>query len=840
MRAAVLSAICAVVLGMPAESVAIGPIPSPCRAGTSCATVTLDLSRGEDAGNWSPGSGRLTSAPAGLDCTANRGVQSGVCEYTFSWPASGSNTLSVVLTATADSKSWVDHEMVLGETYKYPITLRDGEPRFFSHIIFNRARWHVEVTKTGTGTGRVSGPNGIDCGSVCKTIGSVDVDKKITLKAAPDAGAVFKAWTGACSGQGATCTLTVLRETFTNAVFDLKPQTTTTTSTTTTADRRVDASVIAARAGKSRLGARIVEVEFAGDEDLAVTLTLYRKGKTLALKRFARVKEGRRVLTLTLPKPLKRGPATLGITASDAAGNRRAWTRSVRVPSRVTGRKTLARMTAALDPCSSANCATLAVAAGGKGSGRITSEPAGIDCVVTASVSSGTCNYRFLWPTSGGDLSVTLRLKPATGSTGLSPGGPYESASVAYHLHPGSTTLFNYTMFVLRKLQVSVTKSGVGTGRVIGTPGSIDCGSTCKTTVEYGTKVAFTAKPDTGALFKAWTGPCSGQDATCTLTVKEALSTNAVFELKPPNTTTTTTTTTTHDDDGRRYQCRRFAGHCPCRQEPSGRAHRRGRARRRRRPHRRAHDRTHGQDDRAQTLRPRQGRTARTHPRPAEEAQAGAGKARDHRERRRRESTGLEAKRPRAQREHAPQEVSRRAHDPARGRHAHRGTDPLPCADHRCRPHLGRLDDERFPLRWCKPDRPQACREDRAATGRPLFRHLRRTRVRRPPTGQEAEPDHLRDTQPRLHGRSRLAHRLHGGTGRLAVEPPGRAVERGRLAKRLERSADLCAEELRLFPGGEVPALVDLVEVGDVGVRLLDPAARGLPDLAGERGEAHG
>src|SRR5207248_5721485 len=54
----------------------------------------------------------------------------------------------------------------------------------------------------------------------------------------------------------------------------------------------------------------------------------------------------------------------------------------------------------------------------------------------------------------------------------------------------------------------------------------------------------------------------------------------------------------------------------------------------------------------------------------------------------------------------------------------------------------------------------------------------------------------------------------------------------------LERRTDLFAEELRLFPGGEVPALVDLVEVDDVWVGLLDPAARRPPDLAGECGEA--
>src|ERR671914_2400018 len=57
-------------------------------------------------------------------------------------------------------------------------------------------------------------------------------------------------------------------------------------------------------------------------------------------------------------------------------------------------------------------------------------------------------------------------------------------------------------------------------------------------------------------------------------------------------------------------------------------------------------------------------------------------------------------------------------------------------------------------------------------------------------------------------------------------------------AKGPERRSDLGGEELRLLPGGEVAAPVDLVEVGEVGVDRLDPAARGSPDLAGERREA--
>src|SRR5215470_9842675 len=59
-----------------------------------------------------------------------------------------------------------------------------------------------------------------------------------------------------------------------------------------------------------------------------------------------------------------------------------------------------------------------------------------------------------------------------------------------------------------------------------------------------------------------------------------------------------------------------------------------------------------------------------------------------------------------------------------------------------------------------------------------------------------------------------------------------------RLSERLERRPDLGREQLGLFPGGEVAAPVCFVEVGEGGVALLDPAARGAEDLAGERGEA--
>jgi len=57
----------------------------------------------------------------------------------------------------------------------------------------------------------------------------------------------------------------------------------------------------------------------------------------------------------------------------------------------------------------------------------------------------------------------------------------------------------------------------------------------------------------------------------------------------------------------------------------------------------------------------------------------------------------------------------------------------------------------------------------------------------------------------------------------------------GLLPNGLERGAHFAREEFRLLPGREVTASVDLVEVGEIGVDLLGPMARGLEDLIGEQ-----
>ena len=68
-----------------------------------------------------------------------------------------------------------------------------------------------------------------------------------------------------------------------------------------------------------------------------------------------------------------------------------------------------------------------------------------------------------------------------------------------------------------------------------------------------------------------------------------------------------------------------------------------------------------------------------------------------------------------------------------------------------------------------------------------------------------------------------------------AVEKRGRVHV---LSKRSESRANLFGEELRLFPGRKVPALGELVEVNELGVRPFRPASWSRIEFVGKN--AHG
>lgn len=85
------------------------------------------------------------------------------------------------------------------------------------------------------------------------------------------------------------------------------------------------------------------------------------------------------------------------------------------------------------------------------------------------------------------------------------------------------------------KGELEVALQGPGVGRVTSEPAAIDCGGTCRASLDAGTTVTLGATPAPGHTFAGWSGVCSGT-GTCAVTVvagKNLLAT-ARFERAAP------------------------------------------------------------------------------------------------------------------------------------------------------------------------------------------------------------------------------------------------------------------------------------------------------------------
>lgn len=315
------------------------------RLGYACATVTVGIDA-PPSGSFA-GNGRVTSEPPGIDCSVALGVASGVCSLTFEWPAPQSPPPPLTITLTArpapDSLACrVGAAMpcaLVSSSMTFPVSNGTEHEYRWQFRLFRQG---LTVTKSGDGTGRVlSSPGGIDCGGACAAW--FDHGAGVTLTAAPDAGAEFRGWTGACAGQPATCVVAMSSATATNAVFGLRtagsapapapaPAPPAPPAPSPAPDRAVDADIVGHRFARSALGFRLARVELETDERVTVTMRLVRKGKTLAAKRVLGLRAGRRVVALALPKRVAKGRARLMVELRDAAGNRMPWSKPVVVP----------------------------------------------------------------------------------------------------------------------------------------------------------------------------------------------------------------------------------------------------------------------------------------------------------------------------------------------------------------------------------------------------------------------------------------------------------------------------------------------------------------------------
>jgi hypothetical protein len=181
---------------------------------------------------------------------------------------------------------------------------------------------------------------------------------------------------------------------------------------------------------------------------------------------------------------------------------------------------------------------SVAVAAGGNGSGTVTSDVGGMNCTVTKGVANGICSVAVLF-----GASITLSASLPTGTASVSWSGGCISSTSSCSLtnitsQPAATT----ASFVLQTFTVAVSGGGNGSGTITG--GSLSCiitsgavtSGTCSTTVNYGSNLTMSFAPATSTQANAnWAGGCTSPGTTsCTLTniTGTPLSTTATLALK--------------------------------------------------------------------------------------------------------------------------------------------------------------------------------------------------------------------------------------------------------------------------------------------------------------------
>ena len=172
----------------------------------------------------------------------------------------------------------------------------------------------------------------------------------------------------------------------------------------------------------------------------------------------------------------------------------------------------------------------LTISKTGTGSGTVTSSPAGISC-------GAACSAIFLL-----NQPVTLTTTPTTGShfSGWSGADDCANGQVTMATALGCTAQFDLIYYPLL-----VLFPGTGTGTVTSSPAGINCGTDCQEDYPAFTTVTLTATAQQGSTFNGWAGACSGNGATCQVTITELTGVTANFTALTPGTSNTLYVTST-------------------------------------------------------------------------------------------------------------------------------------------------------------------------------------------------------------------------------------------------------------------------------------------------------
>ena len=167
---------------------------------------------------------------------------------------------------------------------------------------------------------------------------------------------------------------------------------------------------------------------------------------------------------------------------------------------------------------------TLEITVGGNGAGEITSDPGGVHCDADCTMSV--------------DRSLTLIATASVGSAFVGWSGACEGTEPCVLALSTAAPTSVAARFDAVFHDLTVVRTGTGSGTVTSLPAGIACGTTCAAILREG-PVSLTAVPDAGSVFAGWSGGGGGGGgvgggATSSFTLAQSTEVTATFSPAPP------------------------------------------------------------------------------------------------------------------------------------------------------------------------------------------------------------------------------------------------------------------------------------------------------------------
>ena len=547
-------------------------------AGFAAAAMPATLVIAPTAG--SRGGGTITSAPAGINCTLNDGVTTGVCSVTFT--TNTNVTLTQIPTGSSIFQGWS------GDCIGNPCQITVAQTRVAEVTYRSPPTGIVAITGVGSGSGTVtSAPAGIFCtitngvaGGGCSA--SFDAGVAVTLSAVSAGSAAFTGYSGACSG--GTCTVIVTSGATTAIGAGFAASIPTTLTVRPSPASRGSGTITSSPAGinctvNDGIASGVCSVALA--TGTIVTLTQLPGGGSIfqgwsgdcvgnpcqISMTQSRVGE----ITYRIPPPgivtvagtgtgtgsVTSSPSGIScaVTAGVTSGICSATFDAGSTVTLIGGSSNNGSFDGFTGACTGGSCAiaivsnvTSAVSAafsaapqrltvtagpGSAGGGVVTSSPAGINCVLSGSTTSGTCTGFF-----GASTIVTLQQTSSGNAVFASWAGDCTSDPCQLAMTQGRTALA-----IFQTQGIALSGGGTGSGVVTSVPSGISCtitngvtGGTCVTTFPPNTVVSLTATPSGLSSFSGYSGACNA--STCTLTMTPGTTNSITAQFTAPPTLT--------------------------------------------------------------------------------------------------------------------------------------------------------------------------------------------------------------------------------------------------------------------------------------------------------------